>query len=86
MRLISPIGGLNYLGRVEVRYNDTWGTVCDSLDYSAINVICAMLNFRGTVCWFPNALMGRGSGELYFANTCVLPDSVMKLNHHHVTE
>ena len=86
MRLISPIEGLNYLGRVEVRYNGTWGTVCDSLDYSATNVICAMLNFSGAVCTSRNARMGRGSGELYFANTCVLPDSVMKLTCHHVTE
>ena len=86
MRLISPIEGLNYLGRVEVRYNGTWGTVCDSLDYSAINVICAMLNFRRATCSVRNARMGRGSGELYFAITCKLLENIMKLTHHHVTE
>ena len=67
VRLISPISSLNFLGRVEVLYNNTWGTVCDNSfdDYSA-NVICHMLNYSQAVCYSAGSQMGEGSGKFDF--------------------
>lgn len=68
VRLISPIHGLNFLGRLEVNYNNSgWGTVCDySFYFSSSNVICSMLNYTRATCTATNAVMGQGSGEFYF--------------------
>ena len=64
VRLVSPSPGLHFLGRVEVFYNNQWGTVCD--DYfgtTEANVICQMLNFtQGAVCSVGSAQFGQGQG------------------------
>lgn len=52
VRLISPYPELEFLGRIEVFYNNQWGTVCDdSFSTTDGNVVCQMLNFtRGALC------------------------------------
>jgi len=45
------LAGVNYsqpnAGRLEVYYNDTWGTVCrDGFDYTEAQVACHMLGFE----------------------------------------
>lgn len=46
MRLVAPPGGAANQGRVEIFYNNTWGTVCDdSFDNKAAGVVCSMLGF-----------------------------------------
>ena len=66
VRLIPPSPGLHFLGRVEVFYNDQWGTICDDSFYTdEANVICQMLNFtRGAQCSVGYAQLGQGSGIL----------------------
>ena len=66
VRLVSPISGFDFLGRVEVKYNNTWGTVCDNMfNFNEADVICNMLNYTRATCIVANARMGRGSGEFY---------------------
>lgn len=49
IRLVPPPGGAANQGRVEVFYNNTWGTVCDdSFDSNAAGVVCSMLGFSRT--------------------------------------
>ena len=65
VRLISPVTGMNFLGRVEVRYNNVWGMVCDNaFGISDANVICNMLNYTRAASAVSNARLGRGSGNL----------------------
>ena len=70
VRLVSPYQGVDFLGRVEVLYNNQWGTVCD--DYfrtSEAHVICGMLGHAGAVCVVPWATFGSGSGILHNYNS-----------------
>ena len=52
-------------GRVEIRYNGEWGTICD--DYWGIaeaHVICRMLNYSGAEFAPRNAFYGPGSASM----------------------
>ena len=66
VRLVSTIPDVNFLGRVEVFYNNIWGTVCDDLfGRTEANVVCQMLNFtRGALCYDSGYTFGRGTGTL----------------------
>ena len=73
VHLVSPISAYNFLGHVEVRYNNTWGTVCDNnFDFNAANNICNMLNYTRLICTSTNAQMGRGSGVFYIIISSIL--------------
>ena len=63
IRLVSPTG-VNFLGRVEVYYDNKWGTVCgDGFYITEANVVCQMLNFtQGAACAVSYARFGRGQG------------------------
>ena len=72
MRLVSPIPGLDFMGRLEVRYNSTWGTVCD--DYFAYNearLVCRMADYSDALCYVREAGMGQGTGQ-WFRNSFAL--------------
>lgn len=46
IRLVPPSGGSPNTGRVEVFYNNTWGTVCDDgFGSPEAGVVCSMLGF-----------------------------------------
>ena len=52
------------MGRLEVFYNNTWGTVCDDrFGYIDANVVCNMLNYTQPVCYVGYARFGQGSGK-----------------------
>ncbi|XP_072048684.1 scavenger receptor cysteine-rich domain-containing protein DMBT1-like [Amphiura filiformis] len=66
--LVRLVGGRNSsAGRVEVFYNDTWGTVCDDLwDNDDAMVVCRQLGFPSSVAQsVGNASFGVGVGEIW---------------------
>lgn len=51
-------------GRIEVFYNQEWGTICDD-DFTLANahVLCRHLGFVAATGWTHSAKYGKGSGE-----------------------
>lgn len=73
------------MGRVEVYYQNIWGTVCDnSYDLTDANVICNMLNFTRAACAISNGRIGRGSGKEYLILSG-LGDTIFNLNFSYFT-
>ena len=64
LRLVG--GSRSSEGRVEVFYNNTWGTVCD--DWWGINdahVVCNQLGYPGAIAAPKYARFGAGSGQIW---------------------
>eukprot|EP00731_Ephydatia_muelleri_P017374 Em0010g472a len=63
---IRLVGGYSqYEGRVEVCYNNTWGTVCDDrFDSNEAIVICKQLGHTGSTA-YSRAYYGQGSGPIW---------------------
>uniref|UniRef100_A0A8C1WJ79 Lysyl oxidase homolog n=1 Tax=Cyprinus carpio TaxID=7962 RepID=A0A8C1WJ79_CYPCA len=61
--------GKHYEGRLEVFYNNEWGTICDD-DFSieAAHVACRELGFLAAVAWSPSAKFGQGEGRIWLDN------------------
>uniref|UniRef100_A0A673H131 Lysyl oxidase homolog n=1 Tax=Sinocyclocheilus rhinocerous TaxID=307959 RepID=A0A673H131_9TELE len=59
----------HYEGRLEVFYNNEWGTICDD-DFSieAAHVACRELGYLGAVAWSPSAKFGQGEGRIWLDN------------------
>lgn len=65
IRLANTIKTTNaFFGRLEVKYGDDWGTVCDdSFTHIAATVACRMLGFFNGI-GFHSAQRGYGSGDI----------------------
>ena len=65
---IRLVGGTSYNeGRVEVYYNDEWGTVCDDgWDDTDAGVVCRQLGFGSSGTAIGSAAFGNGSGPVFF--------------------
>ncbi|XP_047656927.1 deleted in malignant brain tumors 1 protein isoform X2 [Tachysurus fulvidraco] len=63
-------GGNNFCsGRVEILYNDQWGTVCDDdWDLNAAEVVCRQIGCGKAVTAHQSAHFGQGSGEIWLDN------------------
>jgi len=56
------------MGRVEVYYNNTWGTVCDDgFDDNSANVLCRSLGYGNVVSISRRAGYGRGIGKIWLS-------------------
>ena len=64
------MGGRNSLqGRVEVYFNDEWGTVCDdSWDINDARVVCRQLGFGPPTSAPDSAYFGLGTGGIFLDN------------------
>lgn len=63
---IRLVNGGSFYGRVEIEYNNTWGTVCnDEFDLQDASVICRQLGFIGV---HQIKSYGSGSGPIYLDN------------------
>ena len=55
----------NYWGRVEVKVDQEWGTVCDDgFDIDDANVFCRYLGFHKATGVYSRAVLGEGSGPI----------------------
>ena len=56
-------------GRVEIFFNNTWGTISDSMwDKNDANIICRMLGYTGAAIALSNSHFGKGSGPIWLTN------------------
>lgn len=59
-------GDYTWQGRVEVLFNNTWGSVCDDAwDLNDAGVVCTQLGFIGAVSALRFASFGQSSGPIW---------------------
>jgi len=61
VRILDGDGKISNKGRLEIRSNGEWGTVCATgLSSVSANVICKQIGFNGGTFLNPNEKVGRG--------------------------
>ena len=82
---VRLIGGNSYNeGRVEVKYNGEWGTVCDDgWDSTDAGVVCRQLGFGSSGAAYNRAYFGQGSGSIWLDSvTCTGNESILASCNH----
>uniref|UniRef100_A0A2K6F0R3 Scavenger receptor cysteine-rich type 1 protein M130 n=1 Tax=Propithecus coquereli TaxID=379532 RepID=A0A2K6F0R3_PROCO len=65
MRLMN--GGTRCSGRIEVKFQGQWGTVCDdNFNINHASVVCKQLECGSAVSFSSSATFGEGSGPIWF--------------------
>ncbi|XP_039190583.1 scavenger receptor cysteine-rich domain-containing group B protein isoform X3 [Crotalus tigris] len=79
VRLVN--GRTRCQGRVEIFYNNTWGTVCDDdWDIVDANVVCRQLGCNHAIAMPPALSFGRGRGPIFLDNVdCKGREAALKL-------
>ncbi|ETE72592.1 Scavenger receptor cysteine-rich type 1 protein, partial [Ophiophagus hannah] len=79
VRLVN--GRTRCQGRVEIFYNNTWGTVCDDdWDIVDANVVCRQLGCSHAIGMPPALSFGRGQGPIFLDNVdCKGREAALKL-------
>ena len=63
-RLVPPRADATFMGRLEVIYNNTWGTVCDdAFQTPEAHVACQTLGYPRAMCYVREARFGQGAGK-----------------------
>ena len=77
VRLVG--GSLHSEGRVEIYYNNEWGTVCDDgWDDTDAGVVCGQLGFGSNGTAIGSAGFGQGSGPIWLNSvTCTGRESIL---------
>ena len=72
---VRLVGGDQYSGRLEVFYNNIWGTVCQQgFNILAANTVCRQLGFNsGAITYYGGAHYGPGSGKVWLTNVSCSP-------------
>ena len=80
MKVVRLVDGYSYSeGRVEIKVNGLWNTICDpNWNIDKANDVCNLLGFSGAVDLFQNAYFGEGSGPLRIMNAhCSKFDTIL---------
>ena len=84
--MIRLVNGSSYTeGRVEVYYNNQWGTVCDDgWDDTDAGVVCRQLGFGSSGTAIGSAGFGEGSGSILLDNITCSDDESALINCYHL--
>ena len=77
---VRIVGGSTFSeGRVEIKYNGQWGTVCDDgWDDTDAGVVCKQLGLGSSGISYGSAYFGQGTGPIWLDNTaCVGNESTL---------
>ena len=77
---VRLVGGSSYYeGRLEINYNNQWGTVCDDgWDDTDAGVVCRQLGLGSSGISYKSAYFGQGTGPIWLDNiACVGNESTL---------
>jgi len=82
LRLVGPDGTTSHEGRLEVRHQGVWGTVCDDhFGSEEAHVVCRQLNYNGAVAYY--TAQTSGIGQIWLDNvSCQGDESSLNLCDH----